>query len=95
MVFPGQDTPLLIVCASSPLQVMGGRYNGTIITAAGPVGWKDNQINPELSTMVITGASGLLEGAQGTIVLMGGDNAGKKTVTFNLHSDAGKHGKAN
>jgi hypothetical protein len=74
---------------------VAGRYEGTIITAAGPLNWKDGQFNPEMNTLVIAGASGLLEGATGTIVLMGGEHTDKRTVTFNinLHSDTGKHSK--
>lgn len=84
-------------CCLSHLQVIDGRYTDTIITAAGPVGWDGQQVEPNMNTMVVTGASGLLAGAEGTIVLMGADDANKKTVTFNLrlNSDAGMHGKTN
>jgi hypothetical protein len=77
--------------------VSDGRYKGTILTASGPVAWDNAKkaISP-LSTMVVTGASGLLEGADGTVVLA--NNAPAPTMTFNLRLRDGddhesKHGK--
>lgn len=72
-----------------------GRYKGTILTASGPLTWDlvNKVFIAPLNTMVVTGASGLLEGADGTVVLA--NAAPSPTVTFNLRlrSEEGKHGK--
>jgi hypothetical protein len=73
-----------------------GQYKGATITAAGLIGWdaEKKSIDRSFNTLVITGASGLLEGVDGTISLMGGEGEeAKNGVTFNLHLE-GKHGRA-
>jgi hypothetical protein len=90
-------TPLLspAACCLSPLQVVDGQYKGATITAAGLIGWDSEKKSIDRRfTLVVTGASGLLEGVDGTISLMGGEGEeARNVVTFNLHLE-GKHGRA-
>jgi hypothetical protein len=76
------------------LQVTEGKYKGTILTASGPVQWDNDKkiIVKPLDTMVFTGATGALQGADGTVVLSATPTP---TLTFNLRlrEVEGKHGK--